>query len=131
MVAVVSISASSRARLNQQLAALGTNMLTATESQSVFGDPTPLPVDAIGRIERIDGVESASTTARLDHVSVFRNNMIDRGLTAGITVQAADLGLLEVVSGGIATGNWLNRATATYPTVVLGSDGSVARTSPC
>jgi putative ABC transport system permease protein len=125
MVAVVSLSASSRERLNVQLAALGTNLLTATPGQSLSGQPVPLPSGAAGRVERIPGVRAAATTAQLDDRHVYRNAMIDAGLTAGITVQAADLGLLDVVGAEVRTGRWLNRATATFPAVVLGADAAV------
>jgi putative ABC transport system permease protein len=50
--------------------------------------------------------------------------MIDARLTAGITVQAADLGLCQVVGAAVARGSWLNRATAAYPAVVLGSEAA-------
>ncbi len=52
MVAVVGISASSQERLQRRLAALGTNLLTATIT-SVPGGPTALPADAAGRVRRI------------------------------------------------------------------------------
>jgi putative ABC transport system permease protein len=121
MVAVVSISASSRERLNEQLAALGTNLLTVRPGESVGGDEIALPAGAAGRVARIAGVESAATVAQLPDTHVYRNKLIDPGLTAGLTVQAADLGLLGVVGGSIARGRWLDRATATYPAVVLGA----------
>lgn len=120
MIAVVGISASSQERLNSQLAALGTNLLTAQPGQTAAGIAVPLPEDAASRVERIEGVETAATTASVVDVFVYRNGWIDPGLTAGITVQAADLGLLEVVGGRISAGTWLNPATATFPTVVLG-----------
>jgi putative ABC transport system permease protein len=124
MVAVVSISASSRERLNEQLAALGTNLLTVRPEESIAGEPIALPASAAGRVARIAGVESAATVAQLPDAHAYRNKMIDPGLTAGLTVQAADLGLLRVVGGSIVRGRWLDRATATYPAVVLGAEAA-------
>ncbi len=43
MLAVVGISASSRAKLDRQLAALGTNLLTAGPGQTLFGENATLP----------------------------------------------------------------------------------------
>lgn len=120
MIAVVGISASSQERLNSLLAVLGTNLLTVQPGQTASGREVPLPDDAAARVERIDGVDAATTTAALDDVFVYRNEFVDPGLTAGITVQAADLDLLEVVGGHVAEGGWFNRATGTLPTVVLG-----------
>jgi putative ABC transport system permease protein len=124
MVAVVSISASSRERLNQQLAALGTNLLTVRAGESIAGEEVALPAGAAGRVARIAGVESAATVAQLPDTHVYRNKTIDPGLTAGLTVQAADLGLLRVVGGSVARGRWLDRAIATYPAVVLGAEAA-------
>lgn len=124
MIAVVGISAASRERLNAQLSALGTNLLTMQPGEEVGGAPIPLPTDAVARILRIRGVEAASATGQLTETHVYRNQAIDPGHTGGITVQAADLRLLEVVGGRVARGRWLNPATARYPTVVLGHDAA-------
>src|SRR5882724_1085649 len=58
MIAVVGISTSSRENLDRQLAALGTNLLTVGPGQSLFGDQTHLPDEAIGMIGRIGPVMS-------------------------------------------------------------------------
>src|SRR5262249_11356257 len=47
MLAVVGISASSQEQLNRELAALGTNLLTASPGQTLFGKPATLPAEAI------------------------------------------------------------------------------------
>lgn len=121
MIAVVGISSSSQERLNSQLAALGTNLLTAKAGTTVSGEVVPLPQNASGRVERIDGVESAATSAELGGIHVYRNRAIEAGLTAGITAQAAQLNLLDVVRAHVGAGAWLNRATSRYPAAVLGS----------
>ncbi|PRA81340.1 ABC transporter permease [Microbacterium sp. MYb66] len=120
MIAVVGISASSQERLNSQLASLGTNLLTAKAGSS-NGTPVPFPSDASLRVERITGVESATATADLKTVAVYRNSKINPELTGGLTVTTTELDLLDVVGGEVTAGEWLNPATATLPTAVLGA----------
>ncbi|MBK1783861.1 ABC transporter permease [Prauserella sp. ASG 168] len=119
MIAVVGISSSSQARLNDELARLGTNLLTATAGKDLLGKDTKLPEDAVAKVGMVDGVESASSTAALPE-PVYRSPLSDPDATGGITATAADTALLDVVSGTLRAGNWLNEATSTYPAVVLG-----------
>lgn len=121
MIAVVGISTSSEALVKQRLAALGTNLLTATAGTDFFGEDTSLPVDAVERVRRIDGVEQASWSAAIDDVHVYRNEFVDPGATQGLTVVAADLDLLGTTSSELASGSWLNAASERYPAVVLGA----------
>ncbi|MET0854755.1 MAG: ABC transporter permease [Microterricola sp.] len=121
MIAVVGVSTSSQERLNSQLAALGTNMLTATVAESSGREKLPFPTDASSRVERIDGVESAAALAELRGVHVFRNSAIDESLTGGLTVSATELGLQDVVGATLRSGTWLNAASATLPAAVLGA----------
>ncbi|MBD0739040.1 ABC transporter permease [Streptomyces sp. CBMA29] len=120
MIAVVGISASSQAKLNAQLAQLGTNLLTAQAGKSLFGQDTKLPQDTIAKVGLLDGVESTSGYGDLD-VSVYRSHLSDKDATGGITARAADLRLLDTVGARLAAGSWLNAATAKFPAVVLGS----------
>lgn len=63
MIAVVGISASSKAQLMRQLDALGTNILVATPGESMFaGQDVKLPKDAPGMVGRIDGVQQVGAT---------------------------------------------------------------------
>jgi putative ABC transport system permease protein len=122
MVAVVGISTSSRERLDSQLAELGTNLLTVTVAEpSGSEEPLPLPADASARVERIAGVSEASAIADLPGVHVYRNSLVDAGRTGGLTVTAGERDLLSVVGAELETGEWLNPATATLPTTVLGA----------
>jgi len=122
MVAVVGISSSSRERLNAQLDELGTNLLTATVGPpSGSAVPLPLPADASARVERIDGVLGATATADLPGVHVYANSLVDEGRTGGLTVTASELDLLSVVGATLEAGQWLNPATASLPTTVLGA----------
>lgn len=121
MIAVVGISTSSEALVKEKLAALGTNLLTATAGSDFFGEDTALPADAVERVRRIDGVEQASWAATLSEVHVYRNEFVDPGATQGLTVVAADLELLGATSSELASGSWLNAASERYPAVVLGA----------
>lgn len=120
MIAVVGISTSSQALVQEKLASLGTDMLTASAGTDVLGKNTRLPADAIDRIRRIDGVRTASWIATLEDVHVYRNAEIDRGATGGLAVVAADRDLLQATSSRLRAGSWLNTATERYPAVVLG-----------
>lgn len=121
MIAVIGISTSSEALVREKLSALGTNLLTASAGEDFFGKGSTLPVDAVERVRRIDGVEQASWTAALSEMHVYRNTYIDTGSTAGLTVHAADAHLLEATGSELLAGSWLNAATERYPAVVLGS----------
>ena len=99
MVGVVGVSASSQAQLQEQLRALGTNMLTARSGADLSGTDLILPEDSVGRTLMIPGVTSAASTSTLSGVSVYRSRLSDPNATGGIITMAADTNLLEVVSG--------------------------------
>lgn len=121
MVAVIGISSSSREELMRQLDRLGTNLLTVTAGQTVFGEEAKLPENAARMVSRIGPVYTASATGAVEGVTVRRTGHIPEAVTGGITVQAADLNLLGTLEGSVARGTWLNAATARLPTVVLGA----------
>lgn len=120
MVAVLGISASSRAVLLRQLDRLGTNLLTVSPGQTLGGDDASLPETATAMIRRVGPVESASATADVD-AAVYRNDRIPSPETAGIAVRAADVELAGTLGASVGRGAFLNEATARYPAVVLGS----------
>lgn len=124
MIAVVGISTSSQARLNDQLASLGTNLLRVEANDGMFGENTNLPESSVGKIRMIEGVQSASGIGTLENINVYRSNLIEEAATGGLTVYAADLDLLDVTATELDTGTWLNDATAEYPTVVLGAESA-------
>jgi putative ABC transport system permease protein len=121
MVAVVGISTSSRAQLNQLLAELGTNLLSAGPGTSMFGEAATMPDESVAMIGRIDAVQAVSAIGQLADAKVYRSDRIPASQSGGLAVFAARLNLLETVSATIAAGSWLNEATATYPAVVLGA----------
>ena len=71
-------------------------------------------------IERVGPVESASSVAIVD-ATVRRTDYIDEGRTGGISVTAADLDLLDTLRAEVAVGSWLDEASSTLPTIVLGN----------
>lgn len=121
MVAVLGISASSQAKLQQRLDALGTNLLTVEAGTDFFGAQTPLPQDATGRAKRVAGTLDSVGAAELTGVKVYRSNRIPAVQSGGLTVRAADTGLFSVLGAQLRAGSWFNDATASFPTVVLGA----------
>jgi putative ABC transport system permease protein len=120
MVAVLGISDSSRAELLATLDRLGTNLLTVSAGNSVFGEASSLPEPAEEMVRRIGPVDDASATTSVA-ASVYRTDAIPTGETNGLSVVAADVDLLQTLGGTVADGAFLNAATARYPAVVLGS----------
>jgi putative ABC transport system permease protein len=124
MISVVGISSSSQAQLDRQLAALGTNLLTVTPGQSLFGDDATLPDESVAMISRIGPVSEVAATGTVSGVHVYRSDKIPAVQTGAMSVQAAHLNLPRTVGATLADGTWLNAATARYPAVVLGSEAA-------
>jgi putative ABC transport system permease protein len=120
MVAVLGISGSSRAALDDLLDRLGTNLLTVQPGQTLFGENAELPPQSIPMIGRIGPVTSVSATGTVD-ANAYRNDHIPAAENNSIAVLAARNDLLPTVGGTVATGRWQDAATAKYPAVVLGS----------
>ncbi len=120
MVGVLGISESSRADLQAQIAALGTNLLTVTPSGGFGGGDGALPADAVATVSRVGPVERVADVVQLES-AVLRNDLVNENETGGVTAMAADLDLLATLNGEVAVGSWLNEATAQTPTVVLGA----------
>ncbi|HEV8426055.1 MAG TPA: ABC transporter permease [Actinomycetes bacterium] len=120
MVAVLGISESSRADLLAQLDSLGTNLLRVTPGETFFGADAKLPEASLGMLGRVGPVEQVAATGNTG-ASVRRSDLIPEAETGGISVLAADPKLLDTLGGELADGRFLNRATARYPTVVLGA----------
>ncbi|KPM50899.1 ABC transporter permease [Frankia sp. CcI49] len=123
MLAVVGISASSHAELDQTLSRLGTNLLTVAPGNTVFGESTKLPAEAVQMIDRIGPVETAAATGKVP-AYIYRNDHIPPGETGSIEVLAVDRDLPGTVHAELSAGSWLTPATATYPAVVLGAQAA-------
>jgi putative ABC transport system permease protein len=120
MVAVLGLSQSSQAELIAQLERLGTNLLTVQPDPGLGRGSGTLPAEATGMIARIGPIESTSMLSAVD-AHVYRNDLISKGKTGGISVQAVDQDMLGVLGGSLADGVWFDDARASYPNVVLGS----------
>ncbi|MEV4897579.1 ABC transporter permease, partial [Nonomuraea sp. NPDC055795] len=120
MIAVIGISSSSREQLLRQLDQLGTNLLTVSAGQTLFGQQAQLPEDAAGMVERMEHVQTAGATGAIK-TSVRRTGHIPEAVTGGIAVQAATVPLLKTLEGNVVEGAWLNAATGRQPAVVLGA----------
>jgi len=121
MVAVLGLSESSRADLMAQLDRLGTNLLTVSPGESVFGEASALPETAPAAIGRIDGVAGSSSVALLAGATVRRTDRIPAIETLGISVAAADPDLPRTLGATMRAGRFLDAATARYPCVALGA----------
>jgi putative ABC transport system permease protein len=102
-VAVLGVSASSRAGLLRELGAEG-NLLTVGAGEDVTGAPAALPVTAPGMIARIPPVESVSAVGYLPGVIVRRTAAVPTVDTGGISVLAAQTSLLRTLGGRVARG---------------------------
>jgi putative ABC transport system permease protein len=123
IVAVLGLSSSSQAGLLAEIDKLGTNLLTVTNGQTLFGDTAELPIVAPGMIARIGPVTQVQETGSTD-ATVYRSPFIPTVNTNGLSVQAASLGLPATVGTTIAAGSYLNAATAREPVAVLGASAA-------
>jgi putative ABC transport system permease protein len=120
MVAVLGFSESSRADLNAQLDALGTNLLVVEPGQDLMGDDATLPETSVEMIARVPTVRSAAATYAVD-ATVRKSDRVPAAQTSGVVVAAAGPGLDAAVSAELRAGRWLDAATSDYPAVVLGA----------
>jgi putative ABC transport system permease protein len=120
IVAVLGLSSSSQAGLLTEIDKLGTNLLTVTNGQTLFGQTAELPLAARKMIARIGPVtevqETGSTSAQ-----AYRSPLIPSINTNALSVQAATLGLPASVGTTVIAGHYLNQATAHFPVAVLGA----------
>ena len=121
IVAVLGLAASSQAALLAEIQALGTNLLTVTNGQTLTGGVAKLPVAAPGMIARLPGVIGVQDTGTVGGVSVYKSPLIPPIETNGLSVDAATLNLPAVAGTSLAQGRFLNAATAQRPVAVLGA----------
>jgi len=121
MVAVLGLSQSSKSELLAQLERLGTNLLTVEPSAGLGMGSGILPATATDMIARIGPIESTSMLSAVP-AFVYRTDLMPAARTGGISIQAVDQDLLDVLDGSLADGQWLDdEAKAAYPNVVLGA----------
>jgi putative ABC transport system permease protein len=120
IVAVLGLAASSQAALLAEIQALGTNLLTVANGQSLSGAAAELPASAPGMIARLPGVTAVQDTGAVN-VSAYKSPLIPSIETNALSVDAATLGLPAAAGTGLAQGRFLNAATAGEPVAVLGA----------
>jgi putative ABC transport system permease protein len=126
IVAVLGLSASSSAGLLAEIRALGTNLLTVQNGQTLTGGTAELPATAPAMIGRLPGVTNVQSTAAINGitgngVNAYRTPLIPPIDTNGLSVDAASLGLPSASGTTLAQGEFLNPATARQPVAVLGA----------
>jgi putative ABC transport system permease protein len=121
IVAVLGLSSSSQAGLLAEIDQLGTNLLVVTNGQTFTGASATLPLTAPAMIGRIDPVTKVADTGDISSANVYRSPLIPSIDSNALTVDAASLNLLPAVGTRVARGSYLDAATATEPTVVLGA----------
>ena len=121
IVGILGLSESSKSELLARLDRLGTNLLTVEPDGGFGRGDGNLPADAASMISRITPVEATSMVSFVEGVNVYKNDLIPEGKTGGISVQAVDSKLLNVLAGSLADGVWFDDAKSAFPTVVLGS----------
>jgi putative ABC transport system permease protein len=124
VIAVLGITRSSQSDLLAQIDRLGTNLLTVANGQTLTGEPSQLPTSAAASIGRTSGVQHAAATAELNGVQVYRTDKIPAYRGSGLSARACDRALLSTLDGRLASGTFLNDATARYPATVLGHDAA-------
>jgi len=123
IVAVLGLSSSSQAGLLAEIDRLGTNLLTVTNGQTLFGQTAELPLAAPGMIRRIGPVTQVQYTGSTS-ANVYRSPYIPAVETNGLAVDAASLGLPRAVGTSPAQGRYLNAATQHEPVAVLGAQAA-------
>jgi putative ABC transport system permease protein len=121
MVAVLGLSQSSKADLVAALDRLGTNLLSVTAGQTLFGGAaSTLPDTAVAMIGRIGPVEEVAGVGSVG-ARVYRSDFVPSEESGGLSVAWADPNLLATLNGTLASGRFLSAATSRYPVTVLGA----------
>ena len=120
IVAVLGLSSSSQAGLLAEIDRLGTNLLTVTNGQDFLGKTAELPKAAPGMIGRIGPVAASQYTGTTS-ASAYRSPLIPTINTNALSVDAASLHLPAAVGTTLASGRFLNAATANEAVAVLGA----------
>ncbi len=112
IVAVLGLAASAKAALLAEIQALGTNLLTVTNGQTLTGDTAELPEAAPGMIARLPGVTAVQDAGTVGGASAYKSPLIPSIETNALSVDAATLNLPAVAGTRLAQGGFLNAATA-------------------
>lgn len=121
IVAVLGLSSSSQAGLLAEINRLGTNLLTVTNGQTLFGQTAELPTDAPGMIGRIGPVTSVQYTGSVSNANAYKSPFVPSIDTNALSVDATSLGLPADIGTTLSQGVFLNAATQDEPICVLGA----------
>ena len=86
IVAVLGLAASSTATIMAEIRALGTNLLTVTNGQTLTGEPAELPLAAPDMIARLPGVTDVQYAGLVNGVSAYRSRLIPSVETNALAV---------------------------------------------
>lgn len=120
LVGVLGLSESSKSALLDEIASLGTNLLTVEAGGGFGAGDSELPDTAPATIGRIGTVHQVSAAWDVE-ADVYRNDFIPEGETGSIRVVGADENLVATLNGTVADGRYLDEATSAYPNAVVGS----------
>ena len=120
LVTVTAVPASSQAALDEQLTALGSDLLRADPRAGADGHLVPLPAEALGMLQRIGTVTDAATVGNT-HAPI-RSTELRRYPETGLTTLAVRGDLREVLRAQVTSGRWLDESD--LPTAVLGIDAA-------
>jgi putative ABC transport system permease protein len=123
IVAVLGLARSSQAGLLAEIGKLGTNLLTASNGQSLSGN-AELPTAAPGMIAQLPGVIGVQYTGSLTSVHAYRSPYVPTIDTNALSVEASSTGLPAAVGTTLAQGTYLNAATEKQPVAVLGYEAA-------
>ena len=115
MVAVLGISESSRAGLLAQLDQLGTNLLTVSPGQKLFGGSATLPLEAPAMIGRIGPVQATAADRAGQRDASTRPTRSRPSQTGGLCVWPPRPTCWTRSAASLADGVFLNAATAQLP----------------
>jgi len=120
IVAVLGLSSSASAGLQNEISALGTNLLVVENGQDLSGQTVELPTAAPAMIASISGVTQVQDTGSVTG-NVYSSPLVPAVDTNAIGIDAASLGLPHAIATTMAQGSYLNAATAQEPACVLGA----------
>lgn len=120
MVAVLGLSRSGSAALEDRIAALGTNLLQVNAGAGFGGGNATLPETAVPSLSRVTPIQSVSAVGSVDR-SVLLNDLVNANQTGGLAVRTAESNLVDALNGSINSGRFLDATLEQVPVTVLGS----------
>ncbi|MFJ6577224.1 ABC transporter permease [Streptomyces sp. NPDC091368] len=123
VIAVTGISSSNQAHLLARLDQLGSNLITVSPGKDAEQRPVPLPATAEKMLSGIAPVQQVTATGATE-AEVYRNDLVPKEQTGGLSVLAARPNLLDVLHATLRSGQWLDRASERLPVTVLGDQAA-------